>query len=326
MTTAASDRFRIRSPQRLPLHGRRRHLGYGFAFTLLGACCWSLGGFFVRATDGVDAWQIIFYRSWVVLVLMSLAMALHHRRRLPAVLRDAGLNAAIAGVALGLAGLTFVMALFYTTVAQAIFMVGIAPFTAALLGRWILGERVHGSTWIAMFIALAGLAVMVWGSTGGGFTGAILALYSAFCFSCYSVLLRWGQKTDMTASIVWNGAFLILFSTAVLLVPTPLRDHAGAEAFAVGWQNFLIIVAMGAVQLSLGLALFTRGSKTVPAAELALLSLAEPMLSPVWVWLAFDEVPSASTLVGGAVILVALVFRIFAMAGGGRPERVRRER
>jgi drug/metabolite transporter, DME family len=324
MTTTASDRLKVRTGP--PLRARRGQVSYGVAFTLLGACCWSLGGLFVRSTENVDGWQIIFYRSWVVLVIMSLAMGLRHRGRLLTVLRAAGINAAIAGVALGLAGLTFVMSLFYTTVAQAIFMVGVTPFTAALLGWWILGERVHGSTWIAMLIALAGLAVMLWGSTGGGFTGAVLALYSAFCFSCYSVLLRWGQKTDMTASIVWNGAFLILFSTFVLLVPTPLRDHTGIEAFAVGWRNFLIIVAMGVIQLSLGLALFTRGSKTVPAAELALLSLAEPMLSPLWVWLAFDEVPSASTLVGGAVILAALVFRILAMTGGARRETVRQGR
>jgi DME family drug/metabolite transporter len=138
------------------------------------------------------------------------------------------------------------------------------------------------------------------------------------------VLLRWGQHTDMTASIVWNGLFLILFAGVVLFVPNPLRDGiSGIEALAVGWWNFLVIVAMGVIQLSLGLVLFTRASKTVPAAELALLSLAEPMMSPLWVWLAYGEVPATSTLVGGGVILIALVYRIVATATG--PSMVRQE-
>jgi drug/metabolite transporter (DMT)-like permease len=293
---------------------RRRRAGLGFVLALLGACCWSFGGLFVRSTEGVDAWQIIFYRSWVVLATMGGFMALRYRSRLARVFAEAGINAPIAGIALGLAGLTFVMSLFHTTVAQAIFMVGIAPFTAAMLGWWILGERVRSATWIAMAIALGGLGIMLWGTTGGGVTGNVLALYSAFCFSCYSVLLRWGQKTDMTASIVWNAIFLILFSTIILLVPNPLRAGWGIETLQVGWLNLAIIAAMGVIQLTLGLVLFTKGSKTVPAAELALLALAEPMLSPIWVWLAFGEVPAATTLIGGAVILTALAFQILATA------------
>ncbi|MGH6875252.1 MAG: EamA family transporter, partial [Aestuariivirgaceae bacterium] len=133
-------------------------------------------------------------------------------------------------------------------------------------------------------------------------------------FSCYSVLLRSGQKTDMTASIVWNAVFLIVFSGAVLVLPTDLREGGGFGDFAVGWRNLAVITAMGAVQLSLGLALFTKGSKTVPAAELALLALIEPMLAPIWVWAAFGEVPAAATLIGGAVILSALVYRTLATA------------
>jgi drug/metabolite transporter, DME family len=292
----------------------RRHFNFGFVLTLLGACCWSLGGLFVRATEDVDAWQIIFYRSWVVLATMGGYMALRYRSRLGQVFRDAGINAPIAGIALGLAGLTFVLSLFYTTVAQAIFMVGIAPFTAALLGWWILGEGVKKATWFAMVVALFGLAIMLWGTTGGGFKGNVLALYSVFCFSCYSVLLRWGQKTDMTASIIWNAIFLIAFSGAVLVLPTGLREGGWLEDFAVGWRNLAIITAMGIVQLSLGLALFTKGSKTVRAAELALLALAEPMLAPLWVWLAFGEVPAMATLAGGAFIVSALAYQTLATA------------
>jgi drug/metabolite transporter (DMT)-like permease len=85
---------------------KRTRSGIGYLLVLLGACCWSLGGLFVRSTEDIDAWQIIFYRSWVVLIAMGGFMALRYGSRLPNVFREAGLNAAIAGTALGLAGLT----------------------------------------------------------------------------------------------------------------------------------------------------------------------------------------------------------------------------
>jgi drug/metabolite transporter (DMT)-like permease len=291
-----------------------RNFNFGFILTLLGACCWSFGGLFVRTTSDIDAWQIIFYRSWVVLVITGGYMALRYRSQLGLVFRVAGINALIAGVALGLAGLLFMLSLFFTTVAQAVFMGGIAPFASALLAWWMLGERVKRPTWIAMVVALFGLATMLFGTAGGGLNGSMLALLSAFCFSCYSVLLRSGQKTEMTASIIWNAVFLILFSGVVLVLPTGLRESGGFGDFAIGWRNLAVTIAMGLVQLSLGLALFTKGSKTVPAAELALLALAEPMLAPIWVWAAFGEIPAASTLAGGAIILSALAYRSLTMA------------
>jgi drug/metabolite transporter, DME family len=283
----------------------------GIALVLGGAVCWSLGGVLVRLTDGIDVWQIMFYRSIVVLVVISAWIWSIHGAQSFVIVRRAGWTAAIAGVAAGVAGLSFVAALFHTTVAQTIFMLGIAPFCAALLGWWILRERVQGATWAGMMIALAGLGIMLAGGPGGGsFVGSILALYSAFAFACYSVLLRWGQKTEMVVAQIWNALFLIPFTAMVLLLPTPLRDTSGLDALAIGWHNVPVVAFMGAVQLSLGMILFTRGSRTVPAAQLALLALIEPMLGPLWAWLVVAEVPALATVVGGAVILSAVAVQV----------------
>jgi drug/metabolite transporter (DMT)-like permease len=283
----------------------------GVGLVLAGATCWSLGGVLVRLTDGIDAWQVVFYRSVVVLVVISFWIWSVHGSQSFAVVRRAGWTAAIAGIAAGLAGLSFVAALFYTTVAQAVFMLGIAPFCAALLGWWILRERVLGATWMGMLIALVGLGIMLVGGPGGGsFVGSILALYAAFAFACYSVLLRWGQKTEMVVAQIWNALFLIPFTGLFLLLPTPLRDTSGFGALAIGWDNVPPVVFMGVVQLSLGMILFTRGSRGVPAAQLVLLTLIEPILGPVWAWLVVGEVPAAATVVGGGVILSAIAVQV----------------
>lgn len=283
----------------------------GVALVLAGATCWSLGGVLVRLTEGIDAWQVVFYRSLVVLVVISVWIRSVHGSQSLAVVRRAGWTAAVAGIAAGLAGLSFVASLFYTTVAQSIFMLGIAPFCAALLGWWILRERVQGITWTGMMIALAGLGIMLVGGPGGGsFVGSVLALYSAFAFACYSVLLRWGQKTEMGVAQIWNALFLIPFTGLFLLLPTPLRDTSGFDALAIGWHNVPPVAFMGVVQLSLGMILFTRGSRGVPAAQLVLLTLIEPILGPVWAWLVVGEVPAVATVVGGGVIISAIAVQV----------------
>lgn len=284
--------------------------GAGVLFAAAGAACWSMAGGLVRLTDGVDAWQIVFYRSAVVLVCMFAWLGLRFRSELWSKTQEAGVNAVIAGVAIGTAGLVFIISMFYTTVADAVFMTGVSPFLSAILGLWILRERIPVITWFAMCVALIGMAIIFYGNAGGGaFVGTLLALYSAFCFSCYAVMLRWGQKTDMSVALIWNAIYLVAVTGVIILLPTPLRDSHGLQDFAIGWGNFALCFVMGAVQLTLGLILFTIGSRSVPAAQLALIALVEPTLSPLWAWLASGELPPIWTFVGGAVIVAAIVIQ-----------------
>ncbi|HEY5597640.1 MAG TPA: DMT family transporter [Kiloniellales bacterium] len=298
----------------------------GIIFTAAGATCWSLGGALVRLTHGIDAWQIVFYRSLTVIVCMGLWLGFRFGAGLPSRFVHAGVNAVIAGIAIGTAGFAFIASLFYTTVAQSIFMVGFAPFLSAILGLWILRERIPGITWVAMTVALIGMAVIFAGAgdAGGAFTGTVLAIFSAFCFSCYAVLLRWGQKTEMSVALLWNAIFLVAASTVVLLLPTGLRAETGLAQFTIGWANFAAVFVMGAVQLTLGLILFTVGSRSVPAAQLSLIALVEPTLSPIWAWLVADELPPIWTFAGGAVILFAIAIQALFSARGERPHAARR--
>jgi drug/metabolite transporter (DMT)-like permease len=304
---------------------RRATIGYGLGviFAAGGPVCWSLGGALVRLTRGLDVWQIIFYRSSVLLVCILAWFALAHRGRFTRQIADAGINGVIAGLACGIAGLTFIGSLFYVTVAQSIFMVGVSPFLSAIIGYWILREAIPGITWLAMTVALIGLGIMLSGNIGSAsLIGAALAIYSAFAFSCYSVLLRWGQNTDMNAALIWNALFLIVVSAIVLMVPNPLRSGSGLAEFNIGLDNFLLCFLMGAVQLGLGLALFTLGSRSVPAAQLSLIALVEPTISPIWAWLAVSELPPILTFVGGAVILAAIAAQALFSARRRKPAYV----
>ncbi len=140
------------------------------------------------------------------------------------------------------------------------------------------------------------------------------------------MLLRWGQKTEMSVALIWNAIFLFMVAGTVLLVPTGLRAETGLASFAIGWWNAGAVFIMGAVQLFLGLVLFTYGSRSVPAAQLSLIALVEPVLSPLWAWLAASELPPIWTFLGGAVIVLAIVIQaLFSATRDISPDARRRE-
>ena len=123
----------------------------------------------------------------------------------------------------------------------------------------------------------------------------------------------------MSVALIWNALFLIAISAIVLLTPSGLRRASGFAEFNIGALNILICVVMGAVQLTLGLVLFTLASRSVPAAQLSLLALAEPTLSPLWAWLVAGELPPLFTFIGGAAIILAIAVQALFSARRRKP-------
>ena len=150
-------------------------------------------------------------------------------------------------------------------------VVSAAPFLAAILGWIFLNEVVKRSTGVAIFVASIGIAIMVIGQTeGGALIGTLAGLGSALGFAIFTVALRWGKSADMMPSILLSGLFAIIITICVC--------WQTGLSFVIRPNDAGISMAMGIFQVGAGLILYTLGSKTVPAAELALLSLAEVLL------------------------------------------------
>jgi DME family drug/metabolite transporter len=297
----------------------RAHLTSVFLVFTAGVM-WSLGGLFFRLVRDADAVQVMFYRSGFVIIAISIAIALFNRGALFSVIRRAGSAAAIGGFCISIASISFLLSIEYTSVANAVFMLAAVPFFAALLGWWILNERVSRVTWIAMLIGTLGLVLMVANGIGAGHAvGNGLALYAAFAAASFTVILRWGHDTDMMPAVFYTGVIGMIMALIMLLLPLPWRDGSGFGELAISAYDVGICALMGFVQLALGLGLYTIGSRTLSAAELTLLSLSEPLLAPFWVWLVVAEVPETLTLVGGAILMAAIVFQALA---GARRKRV----
>lgn len=274
----------------------------GVVLVLVAGTFWSISGIVVRLIDHAQPWQIVFYRSLTLMLTLSAWIAYRQRGHVISSFRTAGRMAVAAGLCLSLGFSCWIFALTQTTVANALFLLTTQPFIAAILGRLILGERVPRITWAAMTVALIGVGIMVSeGIALGTLRGNLMALAAAFSISGFTIALRQGKAIDMFPAVWWGGGFATLIAATMLWVDSQ-------PVWVSGWDLGMCTL-LGVVQIGFGLIAYTAGSRYLPAAELALLSLTEVLLGPIWVWLGVGEVPSRLTLLGGTIVLVAVVWR-----------------
>ncbi|MDA8747366.1 DMT family transporter [Litoreibacter sp.] len=285
----------------------------GLAFVFAAGVLWSTVGLGIRLIEDASVWQILLYRSVAMSAFLYVVIKLRSGEGPFAQARRSGLPTVIGGLALVAADAGGIYSLQVIPVANALLLFATAPFMTAILGWIILKERVRLVTWGAIFMAIAAIAIMVSDKAGAGaLDGTLAALGSAFGFSVFTVALRWGKSGEMLPAVFLSGLFAIAITATLCgllglsLILSP-RDGG-------------ISMGMGVFQVGAGLVLYTLGSRTLPAAELTLLSLAEVMLGPFWVWLFLGEDASYRTLLGGAVLLLAIAGN--AMSGA----RVRKSR
>lgn len=283
----------------MPHRAEYENRAKGVVLVLTAGFFWSFAGLLVRLIEFANQWQILFYRSLMLLVFLLFYLLISRRSQFIASFKDCGWLGFSAGAALSLAFCTWIWALTNTTVANALFLLSTAPFIAAFAGLWILGERVAKSLIWAIFIAIFGVGVMVAESYQfGTLFGTVMGLLSATGFAFFAVLLRKGRNTDLVPAVFWAGVCAAIIAGVMILVTE--------SEFQVSLRDFLLCATMGVFQIGVGLVIFTHGSRYLPAAEITLLSLTEIILGPIWVWLVIQEVPGVLTLVGGLIVLSAI--------------------
>jgi drug/metabolite transporter (DMT)-like permease len=259
------------------------------------AIVWSAGGLLARMIE-TDPWTKLFWRSLFAFLFLLAYASYTNRGRLVATFRELGWPGVVLGLCFATASTAFIIGLDYTSVANIMFMQAGAPFIAGLLGWLLLRERVKLRSWIAMGAALLGIGVMFRGSLGAvTITGDLLALTCALGFAGAIVTTRRHKHLRMAPATCLATLFTALFSLPF------------AQLSAPDTSDFFYLVLFGVGQMGIGLILFTGGVRLIPAAEAGLMSVLESILSPLWVWIALTETPSDDTLVGGAIVLGAIV-------------------
>ena len=268
----------------------------GQVYVALAAIAWSTAGVLQRQLTLDTATQVAGRAAFAAVALL-VYVAVVERGRVRRAFRSIGLAGIAVAVCVAIASSGFIAALNYTSVARVLFILALAPVLAALLARATLGEPIGRRTAMAMALALAGVALMLGAPGEGSLTGDALAFVTASSFSVMIVLTRWRRDVSMAPATCLSQVLVV----AVVLPFATLGDIDGADA---GW-----LAALGIGQIGLGFLLLSVGARLIPAAQVGLITLLEIVLGPFWVWLALDERPSTLTLVGGAVVIVAIVLQ-----------------
>lgn len=283
----------------------------GYLFAIGAPLCWSVGGVVLRSVEA-DAWQMVFWRSTGHVVALGLIFAIWGGKR---ILRDfvrAGWAAAATTLLIGLTFIFHVLAMSATTVANVLVLQSLSPLLAAILAWAVLGERVKARGWVAITIAFAGL-LPVFGTSiaGGRWMGDAFAIGVAVASAFNVIVVRHTRRVNLLPGTVLGAALSV--GVAALLSPPLEVPLASAGS----------LMALGVLQMSVGLSFFYLALQRLPAAEVTLITLLEPVLGPIWVWLIVGEEPALLTLAGGAVILFALGLNAsFALRRGPTPREV----
>ena len=255
----------------------------------------STAGIALRLVEQADGWQILFYRSLALSITILLILVFQKRSRFFDEFRGLGWNDCLLAVFLGTGFVAYVFALLYNTVANALFIFSCAPFLAGFLGWILLGERVATRTWLAIGVAMAGLAVMVGSELAvSRYLGTLLALWIPIAYAASIIAVRRSKRDNMLVALCLAG--LVAGGLSAFFVTD----------YALTPRDLIISLYLGVFQVGVGFTLVVLGSRYVPAAQVGLLALVEPVLAPIWAWMGVGEVPGLATIVGGTIIFLAI--------------------
>lgn len=261
---------------------------------------WSIAGVVTRHLEAARSFEVTFWRSFFTVLCLLPGLFYLKGRSLWSSFRDGGRWLWLSGFCWAVMFTAFMLALTLTSVANVLVMMALGPLVTALFSRIFLGYALPGATWLAIVVAGFGVAWMFAGDAGSGFSlaGVAVAGCVALAGAANWTLLQGAgsrRREDMMPAVL-IGALLSALMT--LPVAWPLK----ASVHDVGLLGLL-----GVVQLALPCLLVVRLSRELPAAEIALLGLLEVVFGVTWAWLWGGETPSSQVLVGGLLVLLALV-------------------
>jgi len=280
------------------------------SLVLVGASLMSFVGLILRLMESADAFQILVYRSMALALLVAIFACVRRKVGISQFLASIDRWSVFIGLLLGFAFSFYVYALLNTSIASALFLLSSSPIFAAILGWVVLRERPSKITWVALVLAIAGVAIMVAdGFDTGGTAGNLYALFSAFCFATMLVTIRYLGREEPLGGTFLGGIFAMVMNAAIVV-------YLGS-GFAISGWDLGFSLFMGAFTIGLGIVFVTLAASHLPPSEVSVLVLLESVLGPIWVWLFLNETTTAYVLAGGAIVLAAVVLQT---VGGRKAE------
>tara|TARA_B100000686_G_scaffold319172_1_gene369651 strand:- start:847 stop:1749 length:903 start_codon:yes stop_codon:yes gene_type:complete len=272
---------------------------------LIAGIFWSFGALVVRFIEDAQSvpWQYLFFRGSTIFLLINFYLFLKEGKSFISNYKKIGASGILGGISLGTAMMCFIWSITHTSAAVTLLMLAAMPFMTAILGYFLLKEKVSNITMASIIVAGIGVSFMAFNSQQiGTLFGLVVGLLSALGFSFFSISLRWRKETPKFTTVAVAGLFCAIFSFFILI----FND----DNFFTTFRNSSLSALHGSLVCS-GMILYSIGSRYLPAADLTLLSLTEVLGGIFWVWLpifGINEVPTTNTIIGGSIITFALLF------------------
>ena len=272
----------------------------GYMLLLFGAFCLSWGGYIVRSFQDASVWQILLIRSLFFMIALVIFLISTYKKNTLKIFKDAGYPALIGGLVMSLSFVAYVYSMTVTSVANVVFIISTQTMFLAIFGYIFLKEKVSLICFISIILAMTGISIMVSDSiSSGSLLGNIVALAIPINFSILVMIIRKYKNLDMVPAIFYSGVFSIIYGLFL------------SETFSYSNSDIFLGFLLGVPQLAFGFICITIGSRTTPSTTVGLLMLTETLFAPVWVWLFLNEIPPYSVLIGGFIIILAIIINSF---------------
>ncbi len=264
----------------------------------LGAVSLSFGGLIVKSFEGSTLWQILFWRSVFFILVISIFLFISYKKTVFSALYKSGLPGLVGGIILSVGFASYVFAMYETTVANANFIIQTQTLFLAIFGYFFLKETISKLTLFCIFLAISGILLMLGTSISPGqMTGNLVAFIMPISFAVLILIVRKFPEVDMIPLQLVAGIFAMIIG--LLLSPKIM----------VSPKDIFLGFLAGFFQVGFGFIFITIGARSTPAAFVGIIMLTEAVLGPFWAWMFANENPPLTVLIGGSIVITAVVIQ-----------------
>tara|TARA_B100000902_G_scaffold42361_1_gene50108 strand:- start:80 stop:958 length:879 start_codon:yes stop_codon:yes gene_type:complete len=268
----------------------------------LGAVSLSFGGLIVKSFEGANLWQILFWRSVFFSITVLVFLFITYKKKLFNSFYLSGLPGFIAGVILSLGFCGYVVAMYSTTVANTNFIISLQILFLAIFGYFFLKEKISSVTLFSIILAILGVLIMVGNSLSPGeLTGNLAAFSMPITFAVLIIIVRKFPSIDMVPAQFVAGICCCLIGYVL------------SNKIMISYHDIFLGFLAGFFQIGFGFIFITIGARTTPSAMVGVIMLSESVLGPLWAFLFVSERPSLFSLIGGAIILFAVLIQFYTL-------------
>ena len=264
----------------------------------LGACSLSFGGLIVKSFEGATLWQILFWRSLFFILIVTIFLLLTYKTKVLNAFKKSGLPGLVGGIVLSSGFCGYVFAMYNTTVANTNFIIQTQILFLAIFGYIFLKEKISKITLISIFLAIAGVILMVGSSLSPGqMTGNLAAFIMPISFAILILIIRKYPHVDMIPLQLIAGIVAMIVGYLI------------AGKINISYHDIFLGFLAGFFQLGFGFIFITIGARNTPSAIVGIIMITEAVLGPLWAWMFANENPPMTVLIGGSVIIFAVLLQ-----------------